>query len=100
FNVISKSGTSQFHGALYEYFQNDDLNARDYFNRTGPKGKQRFNYFGGAIGGPILKEKLFFYFNYQALKNPDSSYSVASVPTNAMKAGCFRSEERRVGKEC
>ena len=89
FNVISKSGTSQFHGALYEYFQNDDLNARDYFNRTGPKGKQRFNYFGGAIGGPILKEKLFFYFNYQALKNPNSSYSVASVPTNAMKAGCF-----------
>jgi hypothetical protein len=89
FNVISKSGTNQFHGALYEYFQNDDLNARDYFNRTGTKGKQRFNYFGGAVGGPVLKEKLFFYFNYQELKNPNSSYSVVSVPTNAMKAGCF-----------
>src|SRR6266852_5973935 len=70
FNLISKSGTNQFHGAGYEYFQNDDLNARDYFNRTGPKARQRYNYFGGSIGGPVLKNKLFFYFNYQQLANP------------------------------
>jgi len=89
FNVISKSGTSHFHGALYDYFQNDALNARDYFNRTGAKAKQRFNYFGGAIGGPILKNKLFFYFNYQELKNPNNSISTISVPNDAMKAGCF-----------
>ena len=89
FNVISKSGTNQFHGSLYEYFQNDDLNARDYFNRTGAKAKQRFNYFGGAIGGPILKEKLFFYFNYQELQNPNNAISTISLPNDAMKAGCF-----------
>ena len=89
FNVISKSGTNQFHGALYDYFQNDDLNARDYFNNTGAKGKQRFNYFGGAIGGPIIKDKLFFYYNYQRLENPNSSINTVSVPTAAMKAGCF-----------
>jgi Carboxypeptidase regulatory-like domain len=89
FNVISKSGTNQFHGSLYEYFQNDDLDARDYFNRTGQQGKQRFNYFGGAIGGPLIKSKLFFYFNYQQLENPNSSISTFSVPTAAMKAGCF-----------
>jgi len=89
FNLISKSGTNQFHGAAYDYFQNDDLNARDYFNRTGPKARQRYNYFGGAIGGPILKNKLFFYFNYQQLINPNSSINTISVPTNAMKAGCF-----------
>ena len=89
FNVISKSGTRQFHGALYDYFQNDDLNARDYFNRTGPKAKQRFNYFGGAIGGPILKNKLFFYFNYQQKANPNSSISTISIPNDAIKAGCF-----------
>jgi hypothetical protein len=88
FNVISKSGSNQFHGALYEYFQNDDLDARDYFN-SGAKAKQRFNYFGGAIGGPMLKDKVFFYFNYQALKNPNNSISTLSVPTNDMKAGCF-----------
>jgi hypothetical protein len=89
FNVISKSGTNQFHGAAYDYFQNDDLNARDYFNRTGAKAKQRYNYFGGAIGGPIIKNKLFFYFNYQQLENPNSSIATASVPTDAMKTGCF-----------
>jgi len=89
FNVISKSGTNRFHGALYDYFQNDDLDARDYFNRTGRKGKQRYNYFGGAVGGPVIKDKLFFYFNYQQLKNPNSSISTISVPTAAMKAGCF-----------
>src|SRR6266567_1089170 len=59
FNVISKSGTNQFHGAAYDYFQNDDLNARDYFNNASHgspiKARQRFNYFGGAIGGPIVK---------------------------------------------
>src|SRR5262249_40016208 len=89
FNVISKSGTNQFHGSAYEYFQNDDLNARDYFNRTGPKARQRFNYFGMALGGPIVKNKLFFYFNYQQLENPNSSVANVSVPTAAMKAGCF-----------
>ena len=89
FNIISKSGTNQFHGAAYEYFQNDALNARDYFNRKGPKARQRFNYFGMALGGPIVKNKLFFYFNYQQLENPNSSIANVSVPTAAMKAGCF-----------
>jgi len=90
FNLISKSGTNSFHGTAYDYFQNDALNARDYFNRPPQaKARQRFNYFGGSIGGPILKNKLFFYFNYQQLINPSSSVSTISVPTDAMKAGCF-----------
>jgi Carboxypeptidase regulatory-like domain len=90
FNLISKSGTNQFHGDAYDYFQNDDLDARNYFNRPPQaKGKQRYNYFGGAVGGPILKNKLFFYFNYQELINPNTSISQATVPTDAMKAGCF-----------
>src|SRR5215471_6436610 len=61
FNLISKNGTNQYHGALYEYFQNDALNARDYFNNASHnspvKAKQRYNYFGGAFGGPIVKSK-------------------------------------------
>jgi hypothetical protein len=90
FNVISKSGSNQFHGSLYDYFQNDDLNARSYFDRPpSGKGVQRYNYFGGAVGGPILKDKMFFYYNYQQLKNPNSSFQKASEPTAAMKAGCF-----------
>ncbi len=89
FNVITKSGGSQFHGSLYDYFQNDDLSARSYFDTTGAKAKQRYNYFGGAIGGPILKNKMFFYYNYQQLENPNSTFSKASEPTPDMKAGCF-----------
>jgi hypothetical protein len=88
FNVISKSGTNQFHGSLYDNFQNDALNARDYFN-TGAKGKVRYNYFGGAVSGPILKNKMFFFYNYQQLKNPQNAISKNSEPTQAMKAGCF-----------
>src|SRR6266403_2500312 len=90
FNLISKSGTNQYHGSLYDYFQNDAMNARDYFNRPPQeKARQRFNYFGGSIGGPILKNKLFFYFNYQQLENPNNSQATVSVPTAAMRAGCF-----------
>jgi hypothetical protein len=93
FNLISKSGTNQYHGSLYEYFQNDALNARSYFNSVArgslTQAKQRFNYFGGSIGGPILKDKLFFYFNYQQLENPNNSQATVSVPTADMRAGCF-----------
>jgi hypothetical protein len=88
FNVILKSGSSQFHGSAYDSIQNDDLNARSYFN-SGTKAKQRYNYFGGALGGPILKNKMFFYYNYQQLKNPNSGFNTATEPTAAMKAGCF-----------
>ena len=88
FNVILKSGTNQFHGSAYDYIQNDDLNARSYFN-TGAKAKVRYNYFGGSVGGPILKNKMFFYYNYQQLKNPQSAFNTNSEPTAAMKAGCF-----------
>ncbi len=90
FNVINKSGTERFHGSAYDYIQNDAFNARSYFDRAPtPKGVQRYNYFGGAVGGPILKNKMFFYYNYQQLKNPNSSFSTTSEPTAAMKAGCF-----------
>jgi hypothetical protein len=88
FNVILKSGGSEFHGSAYDYIQNDAFNARSYFN-NGAKAKQRYNYFGGSLSGPILKNKMFFYYNYQQLKNPNSGFNTASEPTSAMKAGCF-----------
>jgi hypothetical protein len=89
FNVISKSGANQFHGSLYDNFQNDALNARDYFNSTGSKNRVRYNYLGGSVSGPILKNKMFFFYNYQQLFNPQNSIKKASEPTQAMKAGCF-----------
>ena len=89
FNLISKTGTNQFHGAAYDYNQNDKFNARDFFNSTGAKGRQRYNYTGGALGGPIVKNRVFFYFNFENKINPSTSTATITVPTDAMKAGCF-----------
>jgi outer membrane receptor for ferrienterochelin and colicin len=88
FNLISKTGSSQWHGVAYEYFQNDALNARDYFN-SGPKARVRFNNFGGSFSGPILRDKLFFFFDYDQIINPNQSTQITTVPTDAMKQGYF-----------
>jgi hypothetical protein len=62
-NIITKSGTNAFHGELFEFFRNDALDAKDYF-ATGPE-PLRLNQFGGNLGGPIVKDKLFFFVNYE-----------------------------------
>jgi outer membrane receptor protein involved in Fe transport len=88
-NVITKSGTNQFHGSAFEYVQNTDLNARGFYNTTGPKSVEHWNEYGGSIGGPIKKDKLFFFFAYQ--RNPSSTPTsgLYSYPTAAMEAGNF-----------
>jgi hypothetical protein len=74
-NIITKSGTNAFHGSLYEFFQNDALNATPYeFGATQANGRplakpeQRQNQFGGSFGGPIVKNKLFFFGDYEGLR--------------------------------
>ena len=62
-NIITKSGTNAFHGELFEFFRNDALDARDYFATS--KQPLRLNQFGGNLGGPIVKGKLFFFVNYE-----------------------------------
>ncbi len=81
-NVITKGGTNQFHGTLFEYFRNEDLNANDFFfNRAGlPKGLLRENQFGGTFGGPIIKDKWFFFGSYQGTRQ-----------LNGISAGCSSS---------
>jgi hypothetical protein len=88
-NVITKSGTNQWHGSAYESIQNTSLNSRGYFNRTGTKAVEHWNTYGASVGGPVIKNKLFFFFNYQ--RNPASTptSSVYSYPTAAMQAGNF-----------
>src|SRR5213593_1928730 len=61
--VITKSGSNQLHGVLFEYHQNQALRARQFFE-TGPKGDSKLNDFGGTLGGPIKKDKLFFFGSY------------------------------------
>jgi hypothetical protein len=65
-NVITKSGTNQFHGTLYEYLRNDDLDARSFFNPSVSILKQ--NQFGGTLGGPVKHDKLFFFFSYEGTR--------------------------------
>jgi hypothetical protein len=92
FNQITKSGSNSFHGAGYEYFQSDQLKADSYnFSSTPqPKPFLRYHNYGGAIGGPIVKNKLFFYFNIDRIyDNGGSSTQSATVPTANMRAGNF-----------
>jgi hypothetical protein len=90
YNQISKGGGDRFHGALYEYFQNEALNALPY-QFSGKTSKHfRYNNFGGSVGGPIIKQKLFFYFNYDhIISHGSTSASSFTVPTAAVLAGDF-----------
>ena len=69
-NVVTKSGTNAFHGSLFEFFRNDALNANGFFQKeTGQKrGKLEGNQFGGTVGGPVKKDKLFFFLSYQGTR--------------------------------
>ena len=69
-NLLTKSGTNSFHGGLYEYLRNDKLNANDFFsNKTGvPRPEYRQNQFGGSVGGPIRKDKTFFFGDVEVLR--------------------------------
>lgn len=89
-NASIKSGTNNFHGSLWEYLQNDRLNAADYFDRTG-KTAYHQNLFGGTLGGPIWKDKLFFFADSQAtlISSFVSAQPNNTVPTDRMRNGDF-----------
>ncbi len=86
-NIVSKSGTNQFHGALFEFLRNNATDARNYF-ATSSTPFQR-NQYGGAIGGPILKDKLFFFADYQGTQFNQSNPEYTSAPTPKMITGDF-----------
>ncbi len=89
FNVILKSGTNQWHGSAFEFIQNDAFNARNFFDTSGKKAPERWNQYGGSVGGPIKKDKLFFFFTYQRNPSTTSSTQTYSYPTAAMRSGNF-----------
>jgi hypothetical protein len=91
FNQISKGGSNTWHGVGYEYFQNDAMNAADYaFGQKSKPAFLRYNNFGGSVSGPILKNRLFFYFNVdKVINNGGASNGFITVPTDAMKSGDF-----------
>src|SRR5271156_2457194 len=77
-NVIINSGTNKFHGMATEYVQNSAFDARAYFNKT--VGHVAYNYFGGGVGGPIIKDKLFFYVDYFRSPDHEANSNILSIP--------------------
>jgi hypothetical protein len=67
-NVVTKSGSNQFHGSVYEYFRNDIFDGRNFFQRTGNKPELRQNEYGASIGGPIIRDRTFFYFDWEGFR--------------------------------
>ena len=84
-SVTTKSGTNQFHGSLFEYMRNSALDARNFFDKTG-KSQLQLNQFGGSFGGPIVKEKLFFFGSYEGYRLRSGVNSVEAVPSDAAAA--------------
>ena len=87
---VTKSGTNAFHGDAFDFFRNGDMNARNFFAPTRDTLKR--NQFGGTVGGPVKKDKLFFFFGYQDTiirQDPAKNSAATFVPTAAMIAGDF-----------
>src|SRR5208282_802497 len=80
-NIVTKSGTNKIHGSVFEYFRNAVLNARNFFDTVGPKDAFKNNQFGGAIGGPVVKNKTFFYASYEGQREGLGLTSLNNVPT-------------------
>ena len=91
-NATIKSGTNAWHGAGWEFFRNDKLDAADYFERVGnttQKGELRLNQFGVAIGGPVIKNKIFIFGDYEGLRRRQGSPHTGSVPTNLERSSGY-----------
>ncbi len=85
-NVVTKSGGNQFHGSVFEFLRNDALDAPNFFdNIIGQKSKLRLNQFGGSIGGPLVKDKAFFFFSYEGYRLRGGVNSIEAVPGQASR---------------
>ena len=94
-SLVTKSGTNSFHGSLYEYLRNTYTSANDYFVKLAELGsgqpnippKLIRNIFGGSVGGPVLKDRLYFFLNYEAQRQREENSVVRIVPSDALRAG-------------
>src|SRR3984957_7526863 len=86
--VVSKSGSGQLHGRVFEFLRNTDLDARGYFDPT--RSAFRQNQFGGTVGGPVKRDQVFFFFDYQGTRTTQGvSTGNITVPSLAQRAGNF-----------
>lgn len=95
-NVVTKSGTNEYHGSLFEYLRNNATDARPFFARSNTPFRR--NQFGGSVGGPVKRNKLFFFADYQGTYYNTAGASFTSAPTDRMYQGDF-SELYQAGKD-
>jgi len=86
-SFATRGGSNNWHGSAYEFLRNNALDAREYFNNLGPQNPYRRSQFGGTIGGPIKRDKTFFFVNYEALRSRLTTTQIADVPTVAARNG-------------
>jgi hypothetical protein len=88
-NVVTKSGTNQWHGNVFEFLRNTDLDAKNYFD-VGSRGAYNQNQFGGTFGGPVIRDKIFFFADYQGNRVVQAvPQTIAGAPSSATEAGDF-----------
>ena len=89
--LVTKSGTNAFHGEVYDYMRNSALDANSWSNGHygAAKGLFHRNQFGGNFGGPVVRNRLFFFAAYEGLRQPETDSTLATVPTAAMRREIF-----------
>ena len=88
-NLTTKSGSNAVQGSLFEFFRNEALNARNLFAPAGPKPAFRRNQFGGVIGGPVRRDRTFFFADYQGQRQTIGRTVISTVPTLLQRQGVF-----------
>ena len=89
-NVATRAGSKTFHGSVFEFFRNENLNARNYFALpTTRKPEYRRNLYGGNIGGPVLRNRMFFFADYQGVKQLIGVTRISTIPTIGERQGIF-----------
>jgi hypothetical protein len=102
-SIVTRSGTNQFHGTVYDYLRNDILDANNWFNGVNifnptplPKAEERQNDFGGTLGGPIVKDRTFFFFSYEGLRLRLPQTALTFVPDASFTPGTTNSRQNAV----
>lgn len=89
-NVSTRSGSNAFHGSLFEFLRNEDLNARNFFSKAlARKPEYRRNLYGASLGGPLLRDRLFFFGDYQGVRQLIGVTRISTIPTLAERQGVF-----------
>ena len=96
-NVQIKSGTNQLKGSAFEYYNNEQLRSRNYFTPAGtPKGDWAYHQFGGTLGGPVVRNKLFYFGSYESTRDKQNTSRTISVPTEALRRGDLSASARPI----